>query len=798
MSFPAVIDLAAIPAGAGFQLNGVAPDDRVLRVGLAGDLNGDGFQDLFVGSYRADGAAGATYIVYGTQAGFPTTLELSALDGDNGFKLAGASGSLSAYSIAGVGDFNGDGIADLLVGGSASVVLFGREEGFDATVSVDSLTAEQGFVTFTGLPGLAVVAAAGDVNGDGLDDVIVAAPQASKVYVVFGRDDGAASVNAPDLDGTDGFEIVGEMPGDLTGRTIDTGDFNGDGYSDILITSGSFLDTSTYVLFGKAGGFETVDLTNIGPGDGFVFVGEAGSGTGISAAFVGDLNDDDYEDIAFGAPLTAGGGAAYVVFGTSAGVPAQIAAGDLTGANGFAIHAPLPGGALGFVGASRGDLNGDGYDDLIVGNYSGDEGGTNAGAAYVIFGGAAFDAAIDLTALDGSNGFRIDGAADEDSLGGSVSGAGDINGDGIDDLIVSAAGADPNGRTNAGAAYVIYGQAQLLNFGGTAGNDVFRGGMLDDTISGLGGKDVLNGRQGEDLIDGGADNDVLSGGEGGDDLLGGLGNDILNGDDGDDALDGGAGADKLNGGLGTDHLTGGVGADQLSGGDGGDTLDGGADNDLLDGGAGADGMTGGLGNDVFIVDDAGDQTIEAAGEGYDIVRTALDGWVLGANFEGLELQGSADIDGSGNALANQLTGNDGANTLSGLAGVDTITGGDGNDIIIGGLGGDLLRGGADADTFVVLQESVGNAALETDTVYDYSAGDGDRIDLSAIDADSTQQGNQAFTLAESGFTRTAGEMTLTFASGQTTLKLDVNGDGKADYQMKINGDVTHESGGWLL
>jgi hypothetical protein len=73
-----------------------------------------------------------------------------------------------------------------------------------------------------------------------------------------------------------------------------------------------------------------------------------------------------------------------------------------------------------------------------------------------------------------------------------------------------------------------------------------------------------------------------------------------------------------------------------------------------------------------------------------------------------------------------------------------------------------------------------------------------RADFNGADADSAQGGNQAFTFAEFGFTKTAGQMTLTFASGQTTLKLDVNGDGKADYQMKINGDVTHESGGWLL
>jgi VCBS repeat-containing protein len=318
------------------------------------------------------------------------------------------------------------------------------------------------------------------------------------------------------------------------------------------------------------------------------------------------------------------------------------------------------------------------------------------------------------------------------------------------------------------------------------------------TIDGVdSNKDLLDGTPGDDVINGGLGNDILNGGDGGDDLAGGVANDILNGDAGDDSLSGGDGSDKLFGGDGIDTLHGDAGADRLDGGDGTDVLDGGGDNDLLDGGIGADSMTGGLGNDVFMVDDAGDQTLEAADGGYDIVRTALDGWVLGANFEGLELQGTADIGGFGNSGANNLQGNDGANTLSGLAGVDTINGNDGDDIIIGGAGGDLLRGGGGTDTFVVRQESVGAAVLENDTVYDYSAGDNDRIDLSAIDANSIQDGDQGFTLV-GAFDKHAGQMTLTFASGQTTLKLDVNGDGRVDYQMKINGDVTGESGHWLL
>jgi len=127
-----------------------------------------------------------------------------------------------------------------------------------------------------------------------------------------------------------------------------------------------------------------------------------------------------------------------------------------------------------------------------------------------------------------------------------------------------------------------------------------------------------------------------------------------------------------------------------------------------------------------------------------------------------------------------------------MDGADTLTGGTGNDILVGGNG---------ADTFVILQESVIQSHLgggvEVDTVSDFSTAAGDKLDLSAIDADSNTIGNQGFSLV-SAFTHHGGEMTLTFAGGVTTLQLDVDGDGNADYRMKINGDVTHDGVGWIL
>jgi Ca2+-binding RTX toxin-like protein len=346
------------------------------------------------------------------------------------------------------------------------------------------------------------------------------------------------------------------------------------------------------------------------------------------------------------------------------------------------------------------------------------------------------------------------------------------------------------------------GGADLIN--GDAGNDTLYGGAGNDTLNGGVGNDTLYGDDGNDSLDGGDATDTLYGGNGDDTLTGGLGNDVMSGDAGDDTLDGGVGNDQLSGGAGADHLSGGDGADRIDGGDGDDTIDGGAGGDIMDGGAGADAMTGGAGNDIYYVDDAGDRTVEDAGGGTDVVRASLS-WTLAANVEQLELQGSANLDGTGNELNNRLTGNSGDNVLSGLGGSDTILGGDGADTLIGGKGNDLMTGGAGADTFVVLAESVysskapAGAKLEIDFVYDLKASEGDKLDLSAIDADLDTAGDQAFTLVRS-FDKHAGQMTLVYsaASNQTVLSLDVDGDGKADYQMKITGDVHLDSGGWIL
>ncbi len=187
---------------------------------------------------------------------------------------------------------------------------------------------------------------------------------------------------------------------------------------------------------------------------------------------------------------------------------------------------------LGRLVSNAGDVNGDGFDDLIVSSPYADPNGDFSGSSYVIFGKASgFSAVLDLSNLDSNSGFRLDGEAVDDYSGGSVSGAGDVNGDGFDDLIVGARGADPNGGFS-GSSYVIFGRG---DFGGgipeivgtprddqlrgTAEAEHFKAGDGDDNMTGRGGADIFEGGAGDDAIrvadldfvsvDGGSGDDVL-------------------------------------------------------------------------------------------------------------------------------------------------------------------------------------------------------------------------------------------------------------------------------------------------
>ncbi|MDA8479024.1 heme peroxidase [Citrobacter sp. Awk 4] len=177
------------------------------------------------------------------------------------------------------------------------------------------------------------------------------------------------------------------------------------------------------------------------------------------------------------------------------------------------------------------------------------------------------------------------------------------------------------------------------------------------------------------------------------------------------------GNDTLLGQAGDDLLNGGAGDDDIEGGSGRDTLIGEAGNDQLDGGLDADTMDGGAGNDLYIVDNVGDVVTEGVNAGTDTVETSLATYVLTDNVEILEYTGTGNFTGTGNALANTITGGSGNDNLSGMGGNDQLLGGIGNDILDGGDGNDNLQGANGVDTLLggagndVLSGGLGNDLL---------------------------------------------------------------------------------------
>ena len=405
------------------------------------------------------------------------------------------------------------------------------------------------------------VASAGDVNGDGLGDLIVGAYQsdpasgvdAGRSYVVFGKAGTAAMELASIAAGTGGFVINGQAASDISGYSVaSAGDVNGDGLADLIVGAqssdpASGLDAGrSYVVFGKAG-TAAIDLASIAAGTGgFVINGQAANDhSGVSAASAGDVNGDGLGDLIVGAHVSdpANGvdaGRSYVVFG-KAGTTAIDLASVALGTGGFVINGQAVSDYSGISVASAGDIHGDGLGDLIVGAYASDPaGGVDAGRSYVVFGKAG-TTAINLASVAlGTGGFVINGQAAGDNSGTSVASAGDVDGDGLGDLIVGAPYSDPAAGTNAGRSYVILSsQIGQGNFGQQL------------TTLGTSGADTLAGTTGVDRIAAGAGNDTITAGGGADVIYGGAGNDTITLNASNLAS---LGASRIDGGLGLDTV----------------------------------------------------------------------------------------------------------------------------------------------------------------------------------------------------------------------------------------------------
>ncbi|RNC83371.1 MAG: T9SS C-terminal target domain-containing protein [Balneola sp.] len=473
------VDLSDLDGTTGTTFNGVDFYDYAGRSIATGDINGDGISDLIICAAFADpndySNAGETYVVFGQTSAFTSLVGLSSLDGSNGFTLNGIDANDQSGKAVASGDINGDGIDDVIIAapyadpnGNSSgetYVVFGQSSfSGSSLIELSTLDGSNGF-TLNGIDegdesGKAV--AIGDINGDGIKDMIIGAHQADppngtssgETYVVFGQTSFDSSIDLSSLDGSNGFTLNGIDAGDDAGIGVASADINGDGIGDVIIgavfadPNGNSRAGETYVVFGQSTTFSSsFELSSLDGSTGFTLNGIDANDQSGKAVASGDINGDGIDDVIIGVdradPNGTSSGETYVVFGQTS-FDASIDLSSLDGSNGFTLNGVGAGDQSGFAVAS-GDVNGDRINDVIIGApIANNTAGVNlSGMTYVVFGDTTtFDASIDLSSLDGDTGFALDGTytSGYGSLAGYSLTSGDINGDGVDDMIIGATG----------------------------------------------------------------------------------------------------------------------------------------------------------------------------------------------------------------------------------------------------------------------------------------------------------------------------------------------------------------------
>jgi hypothetical protein len=380
-----------------------------------------------------------------------------------------AGGDNFGSSVAIVGDVNGDGFDDILIGapynddgaanGGATYLMFGKVSGWSMDTKLSEADASFVGESQDDMTGIRI-ASAGDVNGDGFDDFLIGSSRnseahwhAGQTYLVFGRASGW-SLNT-DLSNANA-SFLGEKANDDTGFVAGVGDVNGDGYDDFMI--GALRNDEagddagqTYLIFGRSSGWSMdTDLSNANAS----FLGEKANDRAHWVAGAGDVNGDGYDDILIGAHYkytgVQYGGVSYLIFGKATGWSMDT---DLSNANASFLGKT----SWGFTGSSCtgvGDVNGDGYDDFIIDDNHNNEWGSDSGQPFLFLGKATgWSMGTLLSNADAS----FYGEAANDVAGAGIAGAGDVNADGLDDFIIGAIG-NAEGGDRAGQTYVILGR----------------------------------------------------------------------------------------------------------------------------------------------------------------------------------------------------------------------------------------------------------------------------------------------------------------------------------------------------
>ncbi|MEH2147230.1 beta strand repeat-containing protein [Nostoc sp.] len=583
--------------------------------------------------------------------------------------------------------------------------------------------------------------------------------------------------NLSNLNGTNGFAINGINTDDRSGDSVSSaGDINGDGIDDLIIGAyaadpNGNLSGQSYVVFGSKEGFDAqLNLSTLNGTSGFTINGiNPGDQSGSSVSSAGDINGDGIDDLIIGArfadPNGESSGQSYVVFGSKGGFDAQLNLSTLNGTSGFAINGISENDGLGFSVSSAGDINDDDIDDLIITAPGASPNGYGSGQSYVVFGSKeGFAASFDPSTLNGTSGFAINGINEDDQSGISASSAGDINGDGVDDLIIGARFADPNGELS-GQSYVVFGGTNI-------------GGIPN--LTGTSGADTLIGTIGNNIIDGKADNDTLTGNGGQDQFV------IRQGDDNDIITDFGGVGKGTNPSLAvitnvdTLKFTGnGLTARNLQLTSHGNNLEVTFENVANTKVTLQNFKLENLDNLPASVSRPAIGTILSrpaiANILFDNQSSIADSFdVLDANSNPSSIFNKNTVTFL-NDLNNNIFGFDNSNDvingqggndkIDGKSGNDYLRGGAGNDTLIGGAGNDTLISGAGADRFLYnTNAAFAFSAVGVDTITDFNSSQGDKILL-----DKTTFGAIAST-AGTGFSN-ASDFKITSSASTSTAKI---------------------------